>query len=95
MCFSMSGQACRRMCVLISSGPGAVLPALNIAVLTSSCDRGGKEIAVVAAVGASRGTSPTSARLTRRELVKILLFSEAVVAGGLCGFVGSWRGDDR
>ena len=85
----MSGQAYRRMCIFISSGPSAVLPALNIAVLTSSWGEGGKEIAVVAAVGASRGTSPTSARLKRRELVKIPLFSEAMVAGGLCGFVGS------
>lgn len=80
---------------VISSGSGAVLPALSTAAFTSFNVIFGKGRIEVATVGVSKGTSPISVGLTRRALVKIVLFSAVVVAGGFCKFVGSCRAADR
>ena len=69
----------------ISSRPRAVFPAFRIALWVSAAVMGGKAILRVAAVGESKGISPTSAEFVRRLRIRIpcfLLMSAAKPAFG-------------
>ena len=79
----------------ISSRPGAVFPALRIALRMSATVTGGKLILRVAVVGESKGISPASAVFVRRFRTRMSRFSSMPAARPRCRFCGSVNGGLR